>query len=59
MAFAPMPMFAIYGFLTAIMIAMALVATLLVLPGLLMWVTSDEPVLGRLALDEQRLPHPR
>ena len=45
MALAPMPMFATYGFLTAIMIVMALLATLAVLPGLLMLVTrvdSDE-----------------
>lgn len=41
MALAPMPMFSAYGFLTAIMIVMALVATLLVLPGLLMLVTRD------------------
>ncbi len=38
MAVAPMPMFATYGFLTAVMIAMALLATLAVLPGLLMLV---------------------
>ena len=35
LAFAPMPLFASYGLLTAIMIAMALVATMLVLPTLL------------------------
>ncbi len=40
MALAPMPMFATYGFLTAVMIAMALLATLAVLPGLLMLVGS-------------------
>ncbi len=44
MALAPMPMFADYGFLTAIMIVMALLATLAVLPGLLMLVTAAEPV---------------
>jgi predicted RND superfamily exporter protein len=42
MALAPMPMFAAYGFLTAIMIVMALIATLAVLPGLLMLLTSAE-----------------
>ena len=41
MAFAPMPMFASYGFLTAIMIVMALVATLAVLPGLLIVLTVE------------------
>ncbi|MDH3683487.1 MAG: MMPL family transporter [Acidimicrobiia bacterium] len=41
MAFAPMPLFAAYGLLTALMIAMALVATLAVLPGLLVSITSD------------------
>ena len=42
MAFAPMPMFATYGVLTAIMIALAATASLVVLPGLLMTVTRDE-----------------
>lgn len=41
LALAPMPMFASYGLLTAVMIAMALVASLLVLPSLLMLVTRD------------------
>jgi predicted RND superfamily exporter protein len=41
LAFAPMPMFASYGLLTAVMIAMALAASLLVLPSLLMLVTRD------------------
>ena len=41
MAFAPMPMFAAYGLLTAIMIAFAATASLVVLPGLLMLVTTD------------------
>ncbi|MEM7339665.1 MAG: MMPL family transporter [Actinomycetota bacterium] len=41
MAFAPMPLFAAYGLLTALMIAMALVATLVVLPGLLVLITRD------------------
>lgn len=41
LAFAPMPLFATYGLLTAIMITMALVATLLVLPPLLRLATHD------------------
>ncbi|MDH3259900.1 MAG: MMPL family transporter [Acidimicrobiia bacterium] len=41
LALAPMPMFASYGLLTAVMIAMALAASLLVLPSLLMVVTRD------------------
>ena len=43
LALAPMPLFASYGFLTAVMIAMALAASLLVLPALLMLITSDAP----------------
>ena len=39
MAFAPMPMFASYGLLTAVMIALAAVASLFVLPSLLLLVT--------------------
>lgn len=41
LAFAPMPLFAAYGLLTAVMIGMALVATLAVLPGLLLLVTRE------------------
>lgn len=41
LAFAPMPLFASYGFLTAVMIAMALAASLLVLPSLLVLITRD------------------
>lgn len=41
MAFAPMPMFASYGILTAVMIFMAAVASLLVLPSLLFLVTPS------------------
>ncbi len=44
LAFAPMPLFAAYGFLTAVMIVMALVATLAVLPSVLVLVTSDRTV---------------
>ena len=43
LAFAPMPMFASYGLLTAVMISMAAAATLLVLPSLLVLVTKDQP----------------
>ncbi len=49
MAFAPMPMFATYGLLTAIMIALAAAASLIVLPALLMVITQDgepEPIIG-------------
>ncbi len=41
LAFAPMPLFAAYGLLTALMIMMALVATLAVLPAILVAITSD------------------
>lgn len=43
LALAPMPLFAAYGLLTALMIVMALVATLVVLPSVLVLVTRDEP----------------
>lgn len=43
LALAPMPLFAAYGFLTAVMIVMALVATLVVLPGILVTITRDAP----------------
>jgi uncharacterized protein len=41
LALAPMPLFASYGLLTAVMIVMALAASLLVLPSLLALVTRD------------------
>ena len=41
MAFAPMPMFAAYGILTAVMILLAAVAALLVLPSLLFLITPE------------------
>lgn len=41
LALAPMPLFASYGLLTAVMIALALTATLLVLPSLLVAATRD------------------
>ncbi|MDH3300714.1 MAG: MMPL family transporter [Acidimicrobiia bacterium] len=54
LAFAPMPLFAAYGLLTALMITMALVATLTVLPGVLV-VVSTEPA----ALSVGAEPSPR
>ncbi len=44
LAFAPMPLFAAYGLLTMVMILMALVATLAVLPSLLVLITRDRAV---------------
>ncbi len=41
LALAPMPLFATYGLLTALMIVLALLATLVVLPSLLVLVTGD------------------
>ena len=41
LGFAPMPMFASYGQLTALMIFLALIASLIVLPCLLMFVTKE------------------
>jgi predicted RND superfamily exporter protein len=38
---APMPIFAVYGVLTAVMIALAVLVTLLVLPSLLLFVTPS------------------
>ncbi|MDX1450310.1 MAG: MMPL family transporter, partial [Acidimicrobiia bacterium] len=49
LAFAPMPLFAAYGLLTALMITMALVATLTVLPGVLV-VASPAPSAGPLVV---------
>ena len=55
---APMPLFSSYGFLTAIMIAVALAASLFVLPSLLVLVTPDfarkpvaESALGEITLE--------
>lgn len=42
LAFAPMPLFAAYGLLTAIMILMALAATLLVLPSILLVISHSD-----------------
>ncbi|MBP38485.1 MAG: hypothetical protein CL726_04120 [Chloroflexi bacterium] len=47
MGFAPMPMFSSYGILTAIMIALALAASILVLPALLTLVTGESDVSKR------------
>ena len=58
LAFAPMPLFASYGLLTALMIGLALVATLLVLPSLLVAITADRvavPLLDGARNDDQRL----
>ena len=41
LSFAPMPMFAVYGLLTEVMITMAAATTLLVLPSLLVAITKD------------------
>jgi predicted RND superfamily exporter protein len=41
MSFAPMPLFATYGFLTAVMIILAAAAALIVLPPLLMVITPE------------------
>ncbi len=59
LAFAPMPLFAAYGLLTAVMIVMALVATLAVLPSLLVLITSDvERQVSEVDLDAP-LPKPQ
>jgi predicted RND superfamily exporter protein len=42
MGFAPMPMFSSYGILTALMIFLALLASLVVLPSLLLLVTPEK-----------------
>jgi predicted RND superfamily exporter protein len=44
MGFAPMPMFSAFGQLTALMIFLALVASLVVLPSLLLLVTPKKQV---------------
>ncbi len=41
LGFAPMPIFAVYGVLTAVMIALAVLVSLLVLPSLLLFVTPS------------------
>ena len=42
LGFAPMPMFSSFGFLTALMIFLALAASLVVLPSLLLIVTPEK-----------------
>ena len=42
MGFAPMPMFSSYGMLTALMVLLALSASLVVLPSLLLLVTPKK-----------------
>lgn len=60
LAFAPMPLFASYGLLTTIMIAMALAATLIVLPPVL-YLTSSDPApqpderIGTAAIDPPQM----
>lgn len=44
LALAPMPLFASYGLLTAVMIGLAALTTLLILPSLLVMVTKDDPI---------------
>ena len=60
LSLAPMPLFASYGLLTALMIVMALIATLAVLPSLLTVLTKDtEPGSGEAdPVDAQPLPVP-
>ena len=53
MAFAPMPMFASYGILTAAMIFMAAAASLVVLPSLLFLVTPG-PAVNPVSVGEDR-----
>ena len=51
LGFAPMPMFSSFGFLTAIMIFLALVASLVVLPSLLLMVTPEGAAEGSTNLE--------
>jgi len=47
MAFAPMPIFATFGVLTAVMIVLSLGVALLVLPSLLVLVSKERPVIEK------------
>jgi predicted RND superfamily exporter protein len=47
LGFAPMPMFASYGQLTAVMVFLALIASLIILPCLLMFVTKESDATGK------------
>ena len=51
---APMPIFAVYGLLTAVMIAFAVLVSLLVLPSLLLFVTPSLKGEERAALEWER-----
>ena len=53
---APMPIFAVYGVLTAVMIALAVLVTLLVLPSLLLFVTPSLKGEERDALELELTP---
>ena len=54
MGFAPMPMFASYGQLTALMIFFALLASLVVLPCLLMVVTKESELIESSSVDFEK-----
>ena len=56
LALAPMPLFASYGLLTAVMIAMALAASLLVLPALLTLITRDTEVVSTRGVERESIP---
>ena len=51
LGFAPMPMFSSFGFLTAIMIFLALTASLAVLPSLLLVVTPEDAAKGSTSIE--------
>jgi len=55
LALAPMPLFATYGLLTALMIVMALLATLAVLPAVLVATSRDHTVEEPAARDDEQL----
>jgi predicted RND superfamily exporter protein len=57
LALAPMPLFAAYGLLTALMIGLALVATLVVLPSVLVLITRDRSPDELLALHAEGGEH--
>ena len=50
---AALPIFAVYGILTAVMIAFALLVSLLVLPSLLLFVTPSLKGEDRAALEQE------
>jgi len=54
MAFAPMPIFATFGVLTAVMIALALLSSLVVLPSVLMLLTHEVPATTEQTRVEER-----